>query len=226
MARILTPTALAPYVPVEEETARTRVFLLYGDPDEPGWARAWLEGGSTATRDVVAPAAPVPADLDVRPALTRADDSCRNAANRTFNRWRTRRYAYRINPRAMSTAFRQAVIRGTTPGTAPATAAATATRTTSPRATSAAPAARSTRAPTAAASSIAAASSLCGNSVTLACAWTFTDNSGRIVETDQRYGTGWRWSTQAAPATTTSRAPPSTRPATRSASATSARAAT
>ena len=112
MARIRTPTALAPYVPVEEETARTRVFLLYGDPDEPGWARAWLDGGSTATRDVVAPAAPVPADLDVRPGLTRADDSCRNGAYRTFNRWRTRRYAYRINPRAMSTAFRQAVIRG------------------------------------------------------------------------------------------------------------------
>ena len=100
MARILTPTALAPYVAVEEETARTRVFLLYGDPDEPGWARAWLESGSSATRDVVAPAAPVPADLDVRPALTRADDSCRNGAYRTFNRWRTRRYAYRINPHA------------------------------------------------------------------------------------------------------------------------------
>ena len=69
MARILTPTALAPYVAIEEETARTRVFLLYGDPEEPGWARAWLRSGSSATRDAVAPAAPVPADLDVRPAL-------------------------------------------------------------------------------------------------------------------------------------------------------------
>jgi len=37
---------------------------------------------------------------------------------------------------------------------------------------------------------------LCGSQVTLACAWTFTDAGGRIVETDQRYGSRWRWSTR------------------------------
>jgi hypothetical protein len=36
----------------------------------------------------------------------------------------------------------------------------------------------------------------CGNAVTLACTWTFTGAGGRIVETDQRYGSSWRWSTR------------------------------
>ena len=40
---------------------------------------------------------------------------------------------------------------------------------------------------------------LCGSQVTLACAWTFTDAGGRIVETDQRYGSRWRWSTRGRP---------------------------
>jgi hypothetical protein len=39
MARIVTPTRAEPYVPVAIETAGTRVFLLYGDPSEPRWAR-------------------------------------------------------------------------------------------------------------------------------------------------------------------------------------------
>ena len=196
MARIRTPTALAPFVPVQEETARTRVFLLYGDPDEPGWARAWLEGGSTATRDVVVPAAPVPADLDVRPALTRADDSCRNGAYRTFNRWRTRRYAYRINPHAMSTAFRQAVIRGhhawdrtrNRCGYRDQDNIASRYLGRSGESIHTRPDGRSVV--------DRGRLALCGNTVTLACAWTFTNSSGRIVETDQRFGTGWRWSTQ------------------------------
>jgi hypothetical protein len=192
MARILTPTAVAPYVVIEQETGRTRLSRLYGDPQEPGWARAWLETGSRATRDVVAPTAPVPADLDVRPA--RADDACRNGSFRTFNRWRTRRYTYRAH--GMSAAFRSAVLRGhkawdrtrnpcgyrdqdnITSSYAGSTSRSVHTR----------PDGRSVV--------DRGKLSLCGNAVTLACAWTFTDARGRIVESDQRYGTGWRWSTQ------------------------------
>ena len=147
MARILTPTAVAPFVVIEVQTARTRVGRLYGDPDEPGWARAWLRTSSRATRDVLPPAAPIPADLDVRPRITRADDSCRNGTYRTFNRWRTRRYSYRVNTRTMS----------------------------------------------------AARSACAGAGSRWACAWTFTDAGGRIVETDQRYGSRWRWSTRGRP---------------------------
>jgi hypothetical protein len=33
----------------------------------------------------------------------------------------------------------------------------------------------------------------CGR-VTLACAWTFSGSDGRIIESDQRYGSAWRWS--------------------------------
>jgi hypothetical protein len=196
MARVLTPTAVAPFVPVEVETGRTRVFLLYGDPNEARWARAWLQEGSRATRDAVAPSAPIPADLDVRPALTRADDGCRNGAFRTFNRWRTRRYAYRIATRGMSSAFRSAVIRGhhawdrtrNTCGYRDQDNIASSYLGHTGASIHTRPDGRSVvdRGPL----------SLCGNSVTLACAWTFTDASGRIVETDQRYGTGWRWSTQ------------------------------
>jgi hypothetical protein len=196
MARILTPTAVAPFVVVSEQTARTRVARLYGDPDEPGWARAWLRTSSRATRDVVPPAAPIPADLDLRPRVTRADDSCRNGSYRTFNRWRTRRYSYRVNTRTMRVAFRRAVVRGHTAWD----------RTRNPcgyrdqdniasRYLGGTRLSIHTR-PDGRSVVDRGKLSRCGNAVTLACAWTFTDASGRIIETDQRYGSRWRWSTQ------------------------------
>ncbi len=226
MARILTPTAVAPFVVIEEQTGRTRVARLYGDPEEPGWARTWLQSGSRSTRDVVPPSAPIPADLDVRPRVTRADDSCRNGSYRTFNRWRTRRYSYRVNTRTMGAAFRRAVIRGHRAWD----------RTRNPcgyrdqdniasRYLGAGRRSIHTK-PDGRSMIDRGKLGLCGSAVTLACAWTFTDASGRIVETDQRYGSRWRWSTQGRAATTTSRARPPTRPATRSGSATRPRVAT
>ena len=199
MARILTPTAVAPFVPVAQETARTRVSLLYGDPQEPGWASAWLQDGAAATRAAVAPAAPLPADLDVRPRLTRADDSCRNGSFRTFNRWRGSRYSYHVNTRSMSAAFRRAVIRGhhawdrtrNSCGYGDQDNIASSYRGHRSGSIHTSPDGRSM---------IDRGNlDLCGGAVTLACAWTFTDASGRIVETDQRYGARWRWSTQGRP---------------------------
>lgn len=199
MARILTPTAVAPFVPVAAQTARGRVFLLYGDPDEPGWARAWLENGAGATRDVVPPAAPIPTDLDVRPQVTRADDSCRDGAYSTFNHWGTRRYSYQVNARAMSAAFRRAVIRGHHAWDR--TRNSCGYRDQDNIASSYGGARRASIHTTADGRSMIDRGNIgvCGNAVTLACTWTFTDGSGRIVETDQRYGTRWRWSTQGRP---------------------------
>ena len=113
MARILdADRASRPFVAIEVETARTRVFLLYGDPDEPGWARAWLRHGSRATRDAVAPAAPIPADLDVRPrsrAPTTAAATAPIAPSTAGARAATATGSTRA---AMSTRVPQAVIRG------------------------------------------------------------------------------------------------------------------
>ena len=213
-------------MPIVEETARTRVFLLYGDPDEPGWAQAWLDAGSGATRDALAPSAPLPADLDVRPRITRADDSCRDGSYRTFNRWRTRRYGYYVNTRTLSAAFRRAVIRGhhawdrTRNGCGYGDQDNIASTYRGHRGGSI-----HTHARRAQHGRPRAASAVCGNAVTLACAWTFTDAGGRDRRDRPalrpRAGAG---RPRAARRTTTSRAWRRTRPATRSASATPARA--
>ena len=201
MARILTPTAVAPFVVIEEQTARTRVCAPVRRPRR---ARLGTRRGCARLprharrRSRPRPRSP-PTSTSAR-ASPRADDSCRNGSYRTFNRWRTRRYAYRVNTRTMSAAFRRAVVRGhhglgphaqplrlprsgqhrlPLPGR---TAAASIHTKPDGRSMVDRGRARPVREP--------------GHA---RLAWTFTDAGGRIVETDQRYGSRWRWSTRGRP---------------------------
>jgi hypothetical protein len=110
VARIATPTAVEPFVPIAIETPGTKVFLLYGDPAEPKWA-------NIASRYQGHAGASVHSRPDGRSMVD-------------FGRLRE----------------------------------------------------------------------LCGSAAALACNWTFTTAGGRIGETDQRYGTGFPWSTRGRPA--------------------------
>ena len=192
VARIATPTAAPALVPVAEETPASTVFLLYGDPEEPTWAQAWLEHGSRATRRVLAPAGPMPPDLD----RAASDDSCRNGAYSTFARWPSRRYAYQANERRMSRAFRVAVTAGhhAWDDTRDSCGYGDQRNISSIYAGHVSGSIH-TYADGRSVVDKGRLAGLCGGGVTLACTWTFTTAAG-IVETDQRYGTGWPWSTK------------------------------
>jgi hypothetical protein len=200
MARIVTPTGDEPFVPIEVENDGRRVFLIYGDPDEPRWARAWLEHGADATRRAVAPSAPLPADLDIRAASL--DDSCRNGAYSTFSRWPGARYSYQVNARTLSSAFRSAVIRGhhawdrtrNNCGYGDQDNITSSYRGDFRGSIHTIPDGRSMV-------DFGRLDATCGSAVTLACTWTFSGADGRIVETDQRYGSTWRWSVHGSPGT-------------------------
>jgi matrixin len=194
MARIATPTAAQPYVPVEEETPSATVFLLYGDPADPLWANAWLKDGGESTRAALAPDAPVPADLDRR--ATRAaprDDSCTNGAFTVLKRLANPRYGYTVAGRTMSLAFRRAIVRGhhawddtrNSCGYTDQDNVFSSYRGTTGGSIHTVADGRSVV-------DFGRLDALCGSAATLACTWTFNNP---ITETDQRYNRAFRWST-------------------------------
>jgi hypothetical protein len=132
VARISTPGGFQPWAPISIQVPESTTYMLYGDPSEPVWAKVWLDHGSETTKRVMAPSAPMPADLD-RPAPpvggdtdgalrslssrapvahAAADDTCTRSDYAWSNTWWTRTYSYAINEFTMTTAFRDAVIKG------------------------------------------------------------------------------------------------------------------
>jgi hypothetical protein len=200
-ARIATPTAEEPFVPVEVQSPGVNLFILYGDPREPRWAQAWLEHGGQATARVIPPLAPLPPGLDRRAELAaRApDDSCSNGQYVVSNRWSTR--AYRYAAHAMSPAFRVAVTAGhhDWDGTENSCGYHDQANIASDFA------GRTSRTIHSVADGVSvvdegALANVCGSATALACTWTFTFSAlgGLIGESDQRYGSRWPWSTSGA----------------------------
>jgi hypothetical protein len=197
VARIATPTGLQPFVPIEEQTPGVTVYLLYGDPAERTWATRWLDHGSQTTARAMAPTAPMPRDLD-RPATRAADDSCSNRQFVQRNRWSVRSYSYRANTRTMSKAFRSAIIAGHHAWDRTRNSCGYGDqRNITSRYLGHARASIHTRADNRSMVDFGRLKGVCGTPATLACTWMFTFASlgGRIGESDQRYGTGWPWST-------------------------------
>jgi hypothetical protein len=194
MARIATPTAAQPYVPIAEETPDTSVFLLYGDPADPRWAAAWLKDGGETTRAALAPDAPVPADLEHRAGLVAPrDDSCTNGAFTALKRLADPRYGYFVNGRTMSLAFRRAIVRGHHAWDDTRNSCGYADQdNVSSRYRGNVPESIHTVADGRSVVDFGSLGGLCGAAATLACTWTFNNP---ITETDQRYSRAFRWST-------------------------------
>ena len=196
VALIATPGDREAFVPIAEQTPTRTVFLIYGDPDEPTWARAWREHGEQATERAVAPAEPLPPDLDHPARRASGDDSCRNGAFNTFTRWPTRRYRYQANERRMSRAFRVAVTAGHHAWDITRNSCGYRDqRNISSRYLGHFSGTVHTQADGRSVIDRGRLDRLCASSVALACTWTFTTSAG-AVETDQRYGTGWPWATR------------------------------
>jgi hypothetical protein len=185
MARIVTPTQAEPYVPVAIETQETQVFLLYGDPAEPGWAAAWREHGDDARRAGVAPDA-TPPSVSARAV----DDGCRNGAYTAVNRLANPRYRY--SSHGLGADRRRAIVRGhhawdetrnscgyKDQDNVSSSFAGSTTRSVH------------TQADGRSVVDFGRLTSLCGGAA-LACTWTF---NRPITETDQRYNSAFRWST-------------------------------
>jgi hypothetical protein len=194
MARIATPTAAQPYVPVAEETPSRSVFMLYGDPADPRWAAAWLEDGGETTEAALAPDAPVPPDLERRPGLAAPrDDSCTNGAFTALKRLANPRYGYFVNGRTMSPAFRRAIVGGhhawddtrDSCGYADQDNVSSSYRGNVGESIHTVADGRSLV-------DFGPLDGLCGSGTTLACTWTFNNP---ITESDQRYNRAFRWST-------------------------------
>lgn len=118
VAPIAEPDGDVALVPSTYSSPQGDGSVLYGDPDDPLWARAWAAGGAQVVDDVIAP----PPGLDVGapdepPALRRgaapapllaaraaqSTDACTNGAFVRYGplaRWPAARYLYRINGRS------------------------------------------------------------------------------------------------------------------------------
>jgi len=104
--------------------------VLYGDPSDPAWARAWAASGERVKDDVIAPPKGVDVDAPaVAPVLMRGagpglfgraaqdNDACSNGSFVRYGplaRWPGRRYTYRINGRSFGNneATRQSIVAG------------------------------------------------------------------------------------------------------------------
>lgn len=122
VAPIAEPGGDVALVPSTYSSPKGDGSVLYGDPSDPVWARAWAASGEAVKDDVIAP----PKGLDVEvpdqpPALVRgagigrrlavqaaqSTDACRNGAFVRYGplaRWPAGRYTYRINGRSFGNA--------------------------------------------------------------------------------------------------------------------------
>jgi hypothetical protein len=114
VAPIAEPDGDVALVPSTYSTPKGDGSVLYGDPNDPVWARAWAASGEQVKDDVIAPPKGVDVDVpDEPPALQRgagpealaaqSTDACTNGAFVRYGplaRWPAGRYAYRINGRS------------------------------------------------------------------------------------------------------------------------------
>ena len=119
VAPIAEPDGDVALVPTTYTSPQGDGSVLYGDPNDPVWVRAWATSGEQVKDDVIAP----PKGLDVEvpaepPAMARgaapagaplaahaaqSTDGCTNGAFVRYGplaRWSARRYSYRINGRS------------------------------------------------------------------------------------------------------------------------------
>lgn len=133
VAPIAEPDGDVALVPSTYSSPRGDGSVLYGDPRDPVWARAWAAGGEKVMDDVIAP----PPGVDVEtpsepPAMQRGaggtapglaaraaqnTDACSNGAFVRYGalaRWSARRYNYRINGRSFGNvaATRSSIVAG------------------------------------------------------------------------------------------------------------------
>ena len=110
VAPIAEPGGDVALVPSTYSTPAGDASVLYGDPSDPAWARAWARGGERVKDSVLPPPAGVDVDVPERvPApgggtaqvqAAQANDACRNGAFVRYGPlayWPARRYSYRIN---------------------------------------------------------------------------------------------------------------------------------
>lgn len=114
VAPISEPDGDVVLVPSTYSTPRGDGSVLYGDPRDPVWARAWAASGEQVMDDVIPPSGGV--DIEVPDVLPRAaasgglaaraaqrTDACTNGSFLRYGptaRWAARRYSYRINGRS------------------------------------------------------------------------------------------------------------------------------
>jgi hypothetical protein len=125
VAPISEPGGDVALVPSTYSTPRGDASVLYGDPHDPAWARAWAAGGERVKDSVLPPPRGVDVDVpDELPApgaaqvrAAQADDACRNGAFVRYGAsalWPARRYSYRINGASFgnNAATRRSIVAG------------------------------------------------------------------------------------------------------------------
>ena len=133
VAPIAEPDGDVALVPSTYSSPRGDGSVLYGDPRDPVWARAWAAGGKRVMDDVIAPPPGVNVETPSEPpAMQRGaartgarlaaraaqnNDACTNGAFVRYGpdaRWAARRYNYRINGRSFGNiaATRSSIVAG------------------------------------------------------------------------------------------------------------------
>ncbi|MEY2443385.1 MAG: hypothetical protein QOJ46_2811 [bacterium] len=110
VAPISEPDGKVALVPSTYSTPQGDASVLYGDPKDPVWARAWNAGGERVKDSVLPPPRgvdvnvpmqlPTPGAGAAQARAAQANDACRNGAFVRYGPtafWSARRYSYRIN---------------------------------------------------------------------------------------------------------------------------------
>jgi hypothetical protein len=127
VAPISEPDGSVALVPSTYSTRQGDASVLYGDPRDPVWARAWAAGGERVKASVLPPPRGVdvnapkvvaaPATGPAQAQAAQADDACRNGAFVRYGAtafWPARRYSYRINGASFgnNAATRRSIVAG------------------------------------------------------------------------------------------------------------------
>ena len=133
VAPIAEPNGDVALVPSTYSSPKGDGSVLYGDPNDPVWARAWAASGEQVMDDVIEPPPGLDVEVPVKaPTLQRgampagallgaraaqSTDACTNGSfvrYGPFARWPARRYSYRINGRSFgnNARTRSAIVAG------------------------------------------------------------------------------------------------------------------
>jgi hypothetical protein len=127
VAPIAEPDGDVALVPSTYSTPAGEGSVLYGDPGDPRWARAWAAGGERAKDSTLPPPpgvdvgapdkVPVPGSATAQVQAAGAGDACRNGAFVRYGPqayWPARRYTYRINGASFgnNAATRRSIVAG------------------------------------------------------------------------------------------------------------------
>lgn len=132
VAPIMEPDGDVALVPSTYSSPAGDGSVLYGDPRDPVWARAWAQNGEQVKDDVLAPPRGVDPDvpedlprpqgsgmlafLDLAGRAAQANDACTNGAFVRYGptaRWPARSYTYRFNRRSFgNAASRRSIVAG------------------------------------------------------------------------------------------------------------------